>query len=123
MITGNLGIVLRTMLPMVFRRCPMGNTHVRSEEVCICCTGNEFKCVNGKWVPLKYAPLTDNGKASSLSMSGQLSSSDLWLGALKQGLVIAIVVIMILSYCLFQAKIAADTAADNMQQKQTQEQE
>jgi hypothetical protein len=112
MITGRMASVLTAALPLFYRKCPMGNAHLRSDGLCDCCKGNEFLWVNGKWVLLKYAPVTNTVNHSSLSWSGQLSSGELWLSAVKQGLILALILGAIIGFGLWQAEHALRSAAD-----------
>ena len=112
MITGRMASALTVVLPLFYRKCPMGNAHLRSDGLCDCCKGNEFLWVNGKWVLLKYAPVTNTGNHSSLSWSGQLSSGELWLSAVKQGLILALILGAIIGFGLWQAEHALRSAVD-----------
>jgi len=112
MITGKMANILTVVLPLFYRKCPMGNAHTRSDGLCDCCKGNEFVWVEGKWVLLKYAPVTNVGSHSGLSWSGQLSSGELWLSAVKQGLVLALILGAIIGFGLWQAEHALRSAAD-----------
>lgn len=85
---------------------------MRSDTLCECCQGNEFLWVDGKWVLLKYAPISHTGNHSGLSWSGQLSSGELWLSAVKQGLIIAAILGTIIGFGLWQTKNAAIHAAE-----------
>ena len=91
MITGKLADIISFVLPMFYRKCPMGNAHTRNDKICNCCQGNEFVWIEDKWWLLKYAPLQESHNHSSLSWSGQLSSGELWGSAIKQGLILAVV--------------------------------
>lgn len=104
---------MTVVLPMLYRRCPMGNAHSRSDDLCNCCAENEFVWSDGKWVLLKYAQVKNNGGHSGLSWSGRLSSSDLWLSALKQGLVLALILGSIMAIGLWQIKNAADKMVES----------
>jgi uncharacterized protein (DUF2062 family) len=100
----------------------MGNAHLWSDELCDCCKENEFLWVNGKWVLLKYAPVIGPGSHSGLSWSGQLSSAELWLSAIKQGLILALILGAIIGIGLWQTKNTATSAAEgrklNMEQEE-----
>ena len=113
MITGKAARLVTMVLPLLYRRCPMGNAHLRSDGLCDCCNGNEFVWMNGKWVLLKYSPATNSGNHSSLSWSGQLSSGELWISAVKQGLVIAFILGTIIGFGLWQAENAFRYASEN----------
>lgn len=112
MITGKIATALTVVLPLFYRKCPMGNAHIRSDELCDCCKGNEFIWVEGKWILLKYAPITNSRNHSSLSWSGQLSSGELWLSAVKQGLILALILGAIIGFGLWKAEHALRSAAD-----------
>jgi hypothetical protein len=116
MIAGKKAKFLTSVLPMFYRKCPNGNAHLRSEDVCDCCPSNEFVYVNGKWKPLGTERRSNN---SSLSWSGQLASTELWWSAVKQGLILALVAIAIVGYGLWQAEQAVSKAAKGIQKNIT----
>lgn len=123
MITGKLAGILAIMLPLFYRKCPMGNVHLRSEVLCECCKGNEFVWVDGNWVLLKYAPVTNTGNHSSLSWSGQLSSAELWFSAIKQGLIIALILGAAIGFALLKIEGAWRAAVESRKstiERQTQ---
>lgn len=112
MITGRLASVLTVVLPLFYRKCPMGNAHIRSDGLCDCCKGNEFVWVDGKWVLLKYATVTNSRSHSGLSWSGQLSSGELWLSAVKQGLILALILGGIIGFGLWKTEQALRNASE-----------
>jgi hypothetical protein len=123
MVKGTAAKVARVLAPLVYRECPMGNAHARWENQCECCSGNEFTYIQGRWVPTKYAPIADPGRHSSISWSGQLTGGELWLGALKQGLVLGLIVLLVGGWFALQAKAAAESAAQGMRRGQAAQQE
>lgn len=95
----------------------MGNAHAKWEIQCDCCTGNEFTFIRGRWIPSRYASL-EPGNHSGLSWSGQLTPGELWLGTLKQGLVIGLVIAAAVLWAGSEAKRSAEQAAENMLHQQ-----
>lgn len=112
MISGKLANILPVVLPLFYRKCPMGNAHTWLDIFCDCCTNNEFTYVNGKWVLAKNAKLVHTN-CSSVSWSGQLSSGELWWSGIKQGLVLALILGTIIGIGLWKTENALRGAADN----------
>jgi|GEM_PF-5607524 len=84
------------ILPMFYRECPMGNAHWRGNHICYCCEGQERNWTyvwrgNQKgWIPVEYALDTSNNQHSGLSMSGQLTATDLVWNGVRTGLAISL---------------------------------
>jgi hypothetical protein len=85
-------------LPFLYRECPMGNAHFRSNHICYCCEGKTrnwtyvWRGSTLGWVPVEYVLDTSKTNHAAISWSGQLSTSDLIWNGLRTGLVLAAVI-------------------------------
>lgn len=123
MVKGTAAKVVRFLAPLVYRECPMGNAHVRWDLQCSCCRGNEFTYFRGAWRPSRWVDWKGGPGSSSLSWSGQLSGSELWLGALKQGAILGLAAMLVAVWLGAQTKEASESAAAGMRRQQATQQE
>jgi hypothetical protein len=96
------------VLPMFYRECPMGNPHWRGNHICYCCEGRErnwtyvWRGSERGWVPVDFALDISQNKHSGLSMSGQLTTSDLIWNGVRTGIVLAILFAIIAWIAYYQ---------------------
>ena len=91
------------------RECPSGNRHPNWVKVCNCRKGGKslwrYRWEDGKWKPfmsdVSRADMPATSQSSMLSMSGQLTTKDLLIGAIRDGTLVALV-IFALAYALFK---------------------